>query len=151
MLKIRINNISNSSILIKKSELNNGPREVIQDTIMTTGMKSVQGSAYLADNSTDKITLLAEKTANIVNKGTALADSESAGTLSKIVYKTTKDIAGADTVCNKLYIISGVHESVTPSCSIFKIILFRGQIYLGAKITSKRCMAFQNACAGEGC
>ena len=148
MLKTVKNRISK----IRTSELKNTPGEGITDAVINAGVKSVQGSAYLLGNSTDKAVRIGEKAMDTLDMGTALVGgSESAGALGKILYKTSKDVARGDTVCTGLCVISGTCESVALCCSTIKIIPFRGRIYIGAKIISKGCMGFRNACAGEGC
>ena len=148
MLKKIKNRISKRKI----SELKNSPGESIRDAMISAGIKAVQESAYVAGNNTDEIVSLAKKVGSVVDGGTALAGgTESAGALGKILYKTSKDVARGDTVCTGLCVISGTCESVALCCSTFKTIPFRGRIYLGAKIISKGCMTFRNACAGEGC
>lgn len=148
MLKKIKNRISKRKI----SELKNSLGENIRDAIISAGIKSVEESAYVSGNNTDKIISIAEKVGNIVDGGTALAGgTESAGALGKILYKTSKDVARGDTLCTGLCVISGTCESVALCCSTFEIIPFRGRIYVGAKIISKGCMTFRNACAGEGC
>jgi hypothetical protein len=77
--------------------------------------------------------------------------SEAASALGRIAFKTTKDIARGDVVCTGCCLVSGTCETVALCCSTIKVIPCRGQIYVGAKILSKGCMAFRNACAGEGC
>lgn len=148
MLKKIRNRISK----INTSELKNSPGESVRDAMLNAGLKSVQESAYIAGNNTDKIASAAEKLSNVVDGGTALAGgTESAGALGKILYKTSKDVARGDTVCTGLCVISGTCESVALCCSTVKGIPFRGRIYVGAKIVSRGCMTFRNACAGEGC
>lgn len=77
--------------------------------------------------------------------------SESATALGKIAFKTTKDIARGDTICRGLCVVSGTCETIALCCSTVKVIPYRGKIYVAAKIVSKGCMSFRNACAGEGC
>jgi hypothetical protein len=139
----------------KMCELKNTPGENIRDAIISTGVTAVQESAYYLDylGSKTEAMALAAKTAKIaVEGGTALAGgTESAGALGKILFKTTKDIARGDSVCTGLCVVSGTCESVALCCSTIKIIPYRGRIYVGAKIVSRGCMTFRNACAGEGC
>ena len=95
---------------------------------------------------------LAQKARSAVDGGIVLAcGTESASAIDWIVFKTTKDIARDDTVCTGLCLISGTCETITLSCSTIKVIPFRGRIYVGAKIISRGCITFRNACAGEGC
>jgi hypothetical protein len=148
MLKKIKNRISKRKI----SELKNSPGENIRDAMVSAGIKAVQESAYVTGNNTDAIVLVAKTVNNVIDGGTALAGgTESATALGKILYKTSKDVARGDTVCTGLCVISGTCESVALCCSTFKIIPCRGRIYVGAKIISKGCMSFRNACAGEGC
>ena len=67
-----------------------------------------------------------------------------------IVIDATKDLARGNTVCTGLCLVSGTCEIITVCCSTVKILPFRDRIYVGAKIVSKGCMTFRNACAGEG-
>lgn len=77
--------------------------------------------------------------------------TESAGALGRVAFKATKDAARDDNVCTGLCLVSGACETVALCCSTIKVISFRGRIYVGAKIISKGCISFRNACAGEGC
>jgi hypothetical protein len=136
----------------KMSELKTTPGENIRDAVINSGMTVLQESADVVGNNPDEIALLAETAGNIVDGGIALAGgTESAGALGKILFKTSKDVARGDTVCTGLCVVSGTCESVALCCSTIKIIPYRGRIYVGAKIISKGCMTFRNACAGEGC
>jgi hypothetical protein len=136
----------------KMSELKNTPGENLRDAVINSGMTVLQESADVVGNNPDEIALLAETAGNIVDGGIALAGgTESAGALGKILFKTSKDIARGDTVCTGLCVVSGTCESVALCCSTIKIIPYRGYIYVGAKIVSRGCMTFRNACAGEGC
>jgi hypothetical protein len=136
----------------KMSELKNTPGENLRDAVINSGMTVLQESADVVGNNPDEIALLAETAGNIVDGGIALAGgTESAGALGKILFKTSKDVARGDTVCTGLCVVSGTCESVALCCSTIKIIPYRGRIYVGAKIISKGCMTFRNACAGEGC
>ena len=114
----------------KKSDLKNTPGEVVRDSIIKAGMKA----------------------AGIVDGGTTLAGgTESASAIGRIAFKTTRDIARDDTICTGLCLISGTCETVALGCSTLKGLPLRGPIYVGAKIISRGCIAFQNACANEGC
>ena len=136
----------------KMSELKNTPGENLRDAVINSGMTVLQESADVVGNNPDEIALLAETAGNIVDGGIALAGgTESAGALGKILFKTSKDVARGDTVCTGLCVVSGTCESVALCCSTIKIIPYRGRIYVGAKIISKGCMTFRNACAGEDC
>ena len=75
--------------------------------------------------------------------------TESASILSWITFKTTKDVTLGYTVCTGLCLISVTCEAVASSYSTVKVILFRGRIYVGAKIINKSCISFRNACTGE--
>ena len=77
--------------------------------------------------------------------------TESAGALGRVAFKATKDAARGDNVCTGLCLVSGACETVALCCSTIKVIPFRGRIYVGAKIISKGCISFRDACAGEGC
>ena len=77
--------------------------------------------------------------------------TESAAALGKIAFKTTKDMARGDTLCTGLCVVSGTCETIALCCSTIKVIPFRGRIYVCAKIVSKGCISFRNACVGEGC
>ena len=136
----------------KTSQLKNSLGQNVRDVVMSSGIKAVQESAYVAGNSTDEIAKVAEKVVNIFDGGTALVPgSESAGALGKIIYKTTKDVARGDSIYTRLCLVSGTCESVALCCSTLKVIPFRGRIYIETKIISKGCMTLRNACAGEGC
>lgn len=136
----------------KKSELQNSPGEVVRDNIIKAGMKAAEEAGYAAGNKTEVLVELAQKAGSIVDGGTALVGgSESASAIGRIGFKTTRDIARGDTVCTGLCLISGTCEVVALGCSTIKVIPFRGRIYVGAKIISKGCISFRNACAGEGC
>lgn len=87
-----------------------------------------------------------------VDAGTALAGGcESSSAIGRIAYKTTRDIVRGDTVCTGLCLVSGTCEVIALCCSTVTVRPFRGRIYVGAKIVSKGCISFRNACAGEGC
>lgn len=136
----------------KKFELKITPGESIRDSIIKAGIKSVEESAYIPGNNTEKIIQIAKKTGVVLDRATGfVCATESSGAFGKIAYKTTKDIARGDTVCTGLCVVSGACEAVALCCSTIKIIPFRGKIYVGSKIVSKGCMSFRNACAGEGC
>ena len=126
--------------------------EIVRDKMLEARMKAVEESAYIAGNKTHKMLELAETTKDAVDGGTALVGgTESAGALDQIGFKATKDIARGDKICTGLCLISARCETVASGCSTIKIISFKGRIYRGAKIISKGCIAFRNACAGEGC
>ena len=96
---------------------------------------------------TEKLVNIGSNMGTVVDRGTELVGgSEAATALGKIAFKTTKDVARGDRLC----LVSGTCETVALCCSTIKIIPFRGRIYVGAKILSKGCMTFRNACAGEG-
>ena len=145
----------------EKSELRNAEAaktagEIVRDKMIEVGIKAVEESAYITGNKTNKTLELAlevaEKAKNAVDGGTALAGgTESAGALGRIGFKVTKDIARGDKICTGLCLVSAGCETVALGCSTIKIIPFRGRIYIGAKIISKGCISFRNACAGEGC
>jgi hypothetical protein len=143
----------------KKSKLKLTPGENIRDAIIKAGMKTVEESAYAAGNNTDKLVKisenlvkLSENLGGIVDRGTGLVGgTESAAAFGKIAFKTTKDMARGDTLCTGLCVVSGTCETIALCCSTIKVIPFRGRIYVGAKIVSKGCISFRNACVGEGC
>ena len=108
--------------------------------------------AYTVGNNTDKFLKVVENVGSVIDRGTEFAGGgEAASTLGRIAYKTTKDIARSDGVCRGLCLVSGTCETIALCSSQVKVILFRGRIYVVAKIVSKGCMTFENACAGEGC
>jgi hypothetical protein len=141
----------------EKSELRNAEAaktagEIVRDRIIETGIKAVEESAYTAGNKTNKMLELAEKAEAAFDSGTAIAGgTESAGALGRIGFKATTDIARGDKICTGLCLVSAGCETIALGCSTIKRIPFRGRIYLGAKIVSKGCISFRNACAGEGC
>ena len=136
----------------KESELNGTPGENIRDAIIKTGIKAAEESGYAAGNTTEKLVELASKAGNWVDRGTELVGGgETASSLGRIAFKTTKDIARGDSVCTGLCLVSGACETIAFGCSTIKIIPFRGRIYVGAKIVSQGCMSYRNLCAGENC
>lgn len=136
----------------KISKLKVTPGESVRDAMIKAGIKAVEESGYAAGNTTEKLVNIATQSGQIVDRVTELGGGgEAASALGKIVFKTTKDIARGDVVCTGCCIVSGTCETVALCCSTIKIIPFRGRIYVGAKIISKGCMSFRNACAGEGC
>ena len=105
-----------------------------------------------AGNKTEQLVEIASNLGNTVGQGTELVGgTELFSAFSRIAFKTTKDRAGWDTVCNGLCLVSGTCERVALCCSTIKAISFRGRIYIATKIISRGWMSFQNACAGEGC
>lgn len=144
--------IKNEIFKRKKSELNVTPGENVRDIIISVGMKAIEESAYTTVNNTDKLIKFSENFGSVVDRGTELvAGTESASALGKIAFKTTKDIARGDSICKGFCIISGTCETIALCCSTVTVIPFRGKIYVCAKIVSRGCMSFRNACAGEGC
>lgn len=136
----------------KKSELQNTPGEIVRDNIIKAGIKAAEEAGYAAGNKTDVLVELAQKAGSAIDGGTALVGgSESASAFGRIAFKTTQDMARGDTVCTGLCLISGTCEVVALGCSTIKVIPFRGRIYVGAKVISKGCISFRNACAGAGC
>lgn len=136
----------------KKSELYVTPGESVRDTIIQAGIKAAEESGYAAGNTTERLVDIATKAGNTVERATELGfGTESAGALSRVAFKATKDAARGDSVCTGLCLVSGACETVALCCSTIKVIPFRGRIYVGAKIISKGCITFRNACAGEGC
>lgn len=129
----------------KETKLELTPREAVRDS----AIEKLAEVAYLAGNNTDK---LVEIVGPKVDAGCMLVGgSESAGSLGRIAYKAGRDAARGDKVCTGLCLISATCETVALGCSAIPVIPFRGKIYIGAKIVSKGCMSFRNACAGEGC
>ncbi len=95
---------------------------------------------------------MVEKIGGYVDGGTKLSGGgKYAGALGSIGLKTTKDIALGDAVYTGLCDISGMCETIALGCSTIKVIPYKGQIYLYAKIISKGCMSYRNLCAGDGC
>jgi phage-related tail protein len=141
----------------EKSELRNAEvvktaGEIVRDKMIEAGVKAVEESAYTAGNKTENILEIAEKAKDIIDGGIKLVGgTEASSALGRIGFKATKDIARGDKICTGLCLVSGACETVALGCSTIKIIPFRGQIYIGAKIVSSGCIAFRNACAGEGC
>ena len=76
-----------------------------------------------------------------------LSGSELASALGWIAYKTIKDVVRGD----KLYLISRTCKVVVLGCSTIKVIPFRVEIYVWAKIISKGCISFRNICARQRC
>jgi hypothetical protein len=143
----------------KKSELKLTPGENVRDAIIKAGIRTAEESAYAAGNNTDKLfkfsenlVKVSENLADVVDRGTGLVGgTESATALGKIAFKTTRDMARGDTLCTGLCVVSGTCETIALCCSTIKVIPFRGRIYMCAKIVSKGCISFRNACVGEGC
>ena len=126
--------------------------EIVRDKMIEVGMKAIEESAYTAGNKTNRVLELAEKAKDSIDGGTALAGgTESASAIGRIGFKVIKDIARGDKVCTGLCLVSAGCETVALGCSTIKIIPFRGRIYIAAKIVSRGCISFRNACAGEGC
>lgn len=122
-----------------------------KQTAQTT-LEGATQAAYKAGNMTEKVVSLADKAGVTLDRGIELGfGTESAGALGRVAFKTTKDIARGDQVCTGLCLVSGTCEAVALCCSTVKIIPCRGRIYVCAKIVSQGCIAFRNACAGEGC
>ena len=100
----------------------------------------------------EKLVNIASSVVNVVNRGIELTGGgESTDAFGRIAFKITKDIVSGDAVCTGFCLISGTCEAVAFCCSTVKILPFQGRIYVGAKIIGKGCMAYRNACAGEGC
>ena len=136
----------------KKSKLQNSPGEIVRDSIIKAGVKAAEEADYAAGNQTEVLVELAQKAEGVVDGGTALlGGGEAVNAFGLIAYKTTKDIARGDAVCTGFCLVSGTCEAVALGCSTIKVIPFRGRIYVGAKIISKGCISFRNACAGAGC
>jgi len=145
-------NITNKIVRKRKSELQVTPGENVRDAIIKAGLKAAEESGYAAGNTTERMVDIASNTGNAVDLGTTLVfGGESSKSLGEILYKTTKDIARRDSLCTGLCLVSATCETTAVCCSMIKIIPFRGRIYVCAKVVSKGCMSFRNACAGEGC
>ena len=115
-------------------------------------LPAAKESDYAAGNITERLVDVASKSGTAIDRATELGlGSESAGALGRVAFKATKDAARGDTVCTGLCLVSGTCEAVALCCSTIKIIPCRGQIYVGAKVISRGCISFRNACAGEGC
>ena len=136
----------------KKSYLKLTPGEEIRDMIIQKGIEAAKESGYAAGNTTEKLLKVADKIGNVVDRGSQLVGgSEAAGSLGRVAFKTTTDIARGDTICTGLCAISLVCESLALGCSALKIIPYRGGVYVAAKTVSKGCMSYRNLCAGKGC
>ena len=136
----------------KELELYGSLGENIRDNVIKAGVKAAEESAYAAGNTTEKLVEVASNAGTIIDRAAELGlGTESAGALGKVLFKATKDAARNDKLCTGLCLVSGTCESVALCCSQFKVIPFRGRIYVGAKIISKGCITFRNACSGEGC
>lgn len=142
----------NETPFSRKVALKLTPGENVRDAIIKAGIKAAEESGYAAGNTTEKLVELASNAGTFVDRGTELiGGGETASTMGRIAFKTTKDIARGDSVCTGLCLISGTCETIAFGCSTIKIIPFRGRIYVCAKIVSKGCMSYRNLCAGEGC
>ena len=136
----------------KKSKLDNTPGEIVRDAIIKAGIKTAEEAGYAAGNKTELLIELAQKSGSVVDGGTALVGgSESGAAFGRIAFKATQDIARGDTVCTGLCLVSATCEAAALSCSTIKAIPFRGRIYVAAKIISRSCISFRNACVGAGC
>ena len=136
----------------KKCELKVSIGENVRDSIIRAGLKSVEESAYIAGNNTEKIAQFAGQAGTALDRASEFGlGGESARAAAIIAFKTTKDAARGDKTCTSLCIISAACETVALCCSTVKIIPFRGRIYVGSKILSKGCMTFRNLCASDGC
>ena len=154
----------------KKTELNLNEAEIVKiagtvasqtpgSSVRDAAIQLATEAAYQAGNNTDKVIEIADKavevvdkTTKIINRGTALVGgTESSRALANIAFKTTKDIGRGDKVCTGLCLVSATCECLALSCSLIKVIPFRGPIYTGSKIISRGCMTWRNACAREGC
>lgn len=80
-----------------------------------------------------------------------IGGGESATSLGKIAFQTTKDRAHGDSICTGLRVVSGTCETIALCCSTLKVIPFRGQIYVCTKIVSRGCISYRNFCEGESC
>lgn len=128
------------------------PGEGVRDAIIEAGMRTAQEAGFAPGNRTERLLNLAEKSGTVFERATELGfGTESASALGRVAFKATKDAARGDTVCTGLCFVSGTCEAVALCCSTIKVIPFRGRIYVGAKIVSRGCITFRNACAGEGC
>ena len=133
-------------------ELRNTLGESVRDSIIEAGIKAAKEAGYAAGNKTDTFVEVAQKIGDKIDGATALGGGvESASSVGRIALKATKDVARGDTVCTGLCLVSGACETIALGCSTIKIIPYRGHIYIGAKIVSRGCMSFRNACAADGC
>ena len=124
--------------------------KILRDTIIETGVGLVREKAYVASNKTDKLLQFAEKSKNIVDEETVVAnDNQPATAFSRIAFKETKNISRGNKICTSLYVVLAKCKIVALKCSIIKTIPYKGQIYIRAKIVSKEYMSFKNACSGE--
>lgn len=136
----------------RKCELKVTIGEDLRDSIIRVGLKSVEESAYIAGNNTEKIAKFAVQGGVVLDRASEFGlGGESARAAAVIAFKTTKDAARGDKTCTSLCLISAACETVALGCSTVKIIPFRGRIYVGCKILSKGCMTFRNLCASDGC
>ena len=136
----------------QKSKLNLTFGEEIRDEVIRRGIKVAEESGYKAGNTTERLVDVAYRFGNVFDRGTELVGgTESARALGQITFKTTKDFVRGDVVCTGLCLVSGTCETIALSCSLIKMIPFRGRVYVCAKVISRGCMAYRNLCAGEGC
>ena len=77
--------------------------------------------------------------------------TESSAALVTIAFKMTKNLAGGDSVCTSLFILSSSCELISVGCLTLKIILYSIKVYLNSKIINKICIGNRNACTKYGC
>lgn len=93
-----------------------------------------------------------EQSLIIIDKTTIVAGKRGAAfARGRIASETTKNVNCDNKVYTVLCLILEACEVIALICSTVRTILFRENIYSGAKIVSIKYMAFRNACAGEGC
>lgn len=155
--------------------LRSTPGEIVRDTILDVGKKAAEESAYKIGNATDVTDQIVKKyTEDLLNRTVSeftsriirtektigrgigrgvefVTSGETANSLGRIAFKTTKDVTRGDKVCTGLCLVSGACEIIALSCSTINVIPYRGRIYLYAKTISRGCMTYRNICAGEGC
>ncbi len=137
---------------IKRFGLQITPGERIRDELIKAGIKVAEESGWAAGNTTEKLVQVADKVGSTVDFGAQLTGgSEAARALGRIAYKSKTDIMRGDKLCTGLCLVSATCETICIGCAVIKILPFRENVYLTAKLVSQGCMTFRNLCAGEGC
>lgn len=127
------------------------PGEIVRDKMSTVGLKTIGEGTYNAGNRTNDILEIVEKTKTVIDGKTTFAvGTESASALNKIGFKLKKNFGHGDKVWTGLCVISAGCEPIALACSTVFVILFKGKIYVKAKIINKGYVSFKNACANEG-
>lgn len=135
-----------------QAELNLSLGENIRDGLIQAGIKAVEESAYASGNATDKLVKLASTAGTIIDRTTEfVGGSETASSIGKIAFKTTKDVIRGDKICVGLCLVAVTCETIAFGCSTCKFIPLRGKVYVLTKVVSKGVMTYRNLCAGEGC